>query len=1662
MGVDTTRNLNASESAIGASSRPSPYSNLSSKSSSEFRRFWDKGIYLGCATWTYPLYKLSRHLLGLGIHEIQITHTHYTRGRLDYYNAKPIELDSLLFDNIYIYYEHKSLAFILSKRGFESKCRIFADIPHAEDNKVTLSMQVYWDSSDPKSLESPEALREEFVTSYLLLGSQPFNITASPHLPLIENNKRVNICDLTIPDTFDIIPCEQLSSPFKIKLYDYQLRTLAWMQGVEDGDESLYYAPNVFPIDDERSVCVSPPLLASNEEIKSKRKAICGGIIAVYFHVNISYVTFADYLLFNIQDKPGIGKTITTIALCHTRPFAVPDDADEDYLYNFYTVRDSSQPKKRILSKATLILVPNNIGNQWAEEFRKCLGDKVNILQIKGKREYQKTCVNDIMNADAIIVTYNFLKNPSYPGTTANERILEGTKLSKLKVSIEEGGGNYSLSWFQFHRIVYDEFHEIPDRHRYIQNHIYTLSAESIWGLTGTPRLENLDSVMTCAEFLNLKPSEVWRNQEYEGIRFIKHRVRRNEPVINFPDPIHETISVSQTPAEFSLYRSHLRSSAKMSLLMLCNHYQITLSAEGDQLLSIEKVAQRVQSSRATHISRLTAEINQTVSNTTLLQHNLDVGNGNPNDLNDLLFRAQNKLTRIQNDLRVTQAQYNYFKNFAESYADGTNDTNCAVCLEDRIVNEDAGVLPCGHAFCWECANNVATANRSCPTCRERTFPQDIMLLSPHINKESLPKKYFEGVGTLDPNLFGSKIRELVDYIYDAANESASARFIVFIQFGNLADIVSNALRTYGINNVRLRQGWQARESALRKFKDSVIEEEAGILEEAKVTESDMKGKRKAADVNNSSSKTVKTKDGKVEANGAVKVMILSAKDSVSGLNLTEASHCIILHPFYSEKEDYAIAAEKQGIARVLRNGQTKTVKIVRMSNSVILEEEFDENYEPSEEEVIEYAKFLGMDPENEKELLWIARQSLKAPLPADWKPCQTEDGNIYYFNFNTGESIWDHPCDEEFRKLYAKEKEKLKDKKSLGKPNLQDNLSAKDLSAHQKPGSLGKLDPITKPAIPSPLKSSIPNNDSDSLHSDSASSDSQPLKKLLGLDTKNAMLFGKAVANSDEELKARINKAIDDDDDFEISDEDESSGSAYKPSTKKDESKISFSAHNASIKSEKEVLDYKKSKREEFETQVKEINEEYARKFAEAKEKEQNRFESMLKELKANLSLSLKESEKEIQLKSETSATVQKLMDEEEAKLKTERAKLEEKFRQQRTKIESELESAHKSEIENLRKVFADKLTSLKEREQESMEKSLNEWKSQTLKKVEEEKKAELQKLSDTHSKKLQELERSQKFEFDQLQRQHSEKIQEMRESVGRKVEVQKSEVEDSLHDELNRVKEKGHNQIEKMKSEFGQLEGKLKEDEKRMLNSYQEKQVEIAKKLKILEDELTSKKNQLELIESQSLKINKGEVDEGREELIQSLNQQQAEREKRLNEEKEKMDVFEKSLAKRRLELLQQDEAANQQLMVEIAQRQRKLIEEKETLLREEKEIRNLRTKLKMETEALQQLEKENIKRSAWIKETNQHNLEQGKPEDISIQAPKPISSDCSSVETNSISGLKNRRKKVEKRIYSTRSRSKSRNRKDSETSGSDDSAQFSSKTHSSKYAVLTSLFQ
>mmetsp|Transcript_36582 Transcript_36582/g.118179 ORF Transcript_36582/g.118179 Transcript_36582/m.118179 type:complete len:209 (-) Transcript_36582:317-943(-) len=90
-----------------------------------------------------------------------------------------------------------------------------------------------------------------------------------------------------------------------------------------------------------------------------------------------------------------------------------------------------------------------------------------------------------------------------------------------------------------------------------------------------------------------------------------------------------------------------------------------------------------------------------------------------------------------------------------------------------------------------------------------------------------------------------------------------------------------------------------------------------------------------------------------------------------------------------------------------------------------VLEEHID-SQEIDEASVFAYAAWLGINMDRDADLVWSARAAFVAPLPLPWRACEIEGkGEVFYFNFETGESIWEHPGDEYHRQLLAVESAK-------------------------------------------------------------------------------------------------------------------------------------------------------------------------------------------------------------------------------------------------------------------------------------------------------------------------------------------------------------------------------------------------------------------------------------------------------------------------------------------------------------------------------------------------------------------------------------------------------------------------------------------------------------
>lgn len=90
----------------------------------------------------------------------------------------------------------------------------------------------------------------------------------------------------------------------------------------------------------------------------------------------------------------------------------------------------------------------------------------------------------------------------------------------------------------------------------------------------------------------------------------------------------------------------------------------------------------------------------------------------------------------------------------------------------------------------------------------------------------------------------------------------------------------------------------------------------------------------------------------------------------------------------------------------------------------------------PTAQEIVDYARYIGMDPIADVNLLWIAEEALCAALPEGWGEYTDAEGNPFYYHATTGVSTWEHPLDEYYRSLFMKLKKILIDNRAALKIN--------------------------------------------------------------------------------------------------------------------------------------------------------------------------------------------------------------------------------------------------------------------------------------------------------------------------------------------------------------------------------------------------------------------------------------------------------------------------------------------------------------------------------------------------------------------------------------------------------------------------------------------------
>ena len=695
-------------------------------------------------------------------------------------------------------------------------------------------------------------------------------------------------------------PIEQPTN-FTVKLYEYQKKSVAKMLDIErrNLDQKLNYK---YTLDfNNLRISYDPNLkkyLPEDDtgiyEVPVKTK---GGILA---------------------DEMGLGKTITSLALVFMNP------STRQFNIDYTSAKNYVDEWGRINTKSTLIVCPAHLAKQWKTEVLK-VNSKANIISLLTKNSHTPLTYKDIIEADIVIVTQQFLMNfKYYPSvnyrqcTPSNyghdERI---NTLKNLILGWTKSGEDIynkkqpNLEHFNFHRLIVDEAHEIfglqltsASMSEYMSDWLSSCFADYKWFVSGTPFV-NFSGVSNCLKFIDCKifHENKWEkysscvssgyrsygslynkesyavfSKKYMIDQLLSHvmiRHRKEDTDVNIIGYDEEINWVDLTEFEKKIYESKKDSSySRVLLQQICCH-----------ILATDTMSQLFD----------TKEVNLSEIEDVLIKHNKSLIEKYQNKLDNLNPQVQeyNMLKKMY-ETKISEA--NYFLKIVEKITNDSevdNDENCSVCL-DKIENRV--VTQCGHMFCKDCLDMCLTVKKNCPYCKNDLKGTDI-----YLTQDMASKKNEEVVDNPLIQKYGSKLGKLISLTRQLVIDDNN-KLIIFSQWDRMLHLIGSALKENGVSNSFIQGNVHRRNAAISKFKND---------------------------------------------NNEDNVIMLSLEKSASGTNLTEATHIIFVEPIDQTPEEVR-AIESQAIARACRIGQEKKVKVIRILTRNTIEEEIYNKLESS------------------------------------------------------------------------------------------------------------------------------------------------------------------------------------------------------------------------------------------------------------------------------------------------------------------------------------------------------------------------------------------------------------------------------------------------------------------------------------------------------------------------------------------------------------------------------------------------------------------------------------------------------------------------------------------------------------------------------------------
>jgi SNF2 family DNA or RNA helicase len=442
----------------------------------------------------------------------------------------------------------------------------------------------------------------------LLISACKFHINYETTIEIkIDNNNVVDTITkkVIVPnsDTMDPI----IKHPEFIKngqrLYDYQRRTVRFMYDTEINKKKIYYGTNF-----RHEITIGPlvfDIIKQTLLMKDKR----------------------DYLQFNggaLIDEVGLGKTIQTLTLCLLNPAPVNELSYIDEEHNM------------LKSRGTIVLCPNQLCGQWSREIEKMITQKdLKIVLMTTKSHFDKYTYLDMLDADFVIISYNFIGNycfaskytsgispsKSYHRSSAwNQKAVENAFKTKSAELVSDASCLFKTEplfpLIYWHRIVIDEFHEpyTVSKYSYVKNIIPLLKGTYKWIVTGTPFDKGTSCFFKMFDFVTNYKNDIGENiinipeiKDHMTNSFFRRNTKKSmEDECKLPELKEKIVWLRFTHTERMMYNAYLTdpNMNKFSVIIrqLCCHPKIADEIKG--VLSNCKTLGDIEKSMVSHYKK--------------------------------------------------------------------------------------------------------------------------------------------------------------------------------------------------------------------------------------------------------------------------------------------------------------------------------------------------------------------------------------------------------------------------------------------------------------------------------------------------------------------------------------------------------------------------------------------------------------------------------------------------------------------------------------------------------------------------------------------------------------------------------------------------------------------------------------------------------------------------------------------------------------------------------------------------------------------------------------------------------------------------------------------------------------------------------------------------